>query len=134
MIRVVLDTNIYVSAFNFGGLPEEVLRLAEAGAFILCISPFMANEIRRVLMQKFTWSSEDLADTLDPTLEFARTVRPRTSVAVVQDPDDNRVLECALEAQAQVIVTGDGDLLRLKRFGDIEIMTPPAFLDTRIRA
>jgi uncharacterized protein len=56
-------------------------------------------------------------------------VASTVAVSICDDPDDNRILECALAAEASFIVTGDNDLLRLKRFGAAEIITPRAFVD-----
>ncbi|MBM3747235.1 MAG: putative toxin-antitoxin system toxin component, PIN family [Acidobacteria bacterium] len=132
MIRAVADTNVYISAFNFGGMPLRILRLAQDGAFILCLSPPILEETREVLRLRFGWSEAETRRALDPILEVARVTEPNVRVAVAEDPDDNRILECAQEAGAQFIVTGDHHLLRLKRFQGAEIVTPRAFLERRV--
>jgi hypothetical protein len=129
MMRVVLDSNVYVSAFHFGGTPEQILRHAEGGIFELCVSQFIAAEVTRVLTRKFGWTEEDVSEALGPILEISRLVKPKRTVSIVHDADDNRILECALEADARVIVTGDDHLLRLRVFQGIQIVSPRAFLN-----
>ena len=129
MIRVVADTNVYVSALLFGGAPEEVLLLAQAGTFSLYISPAIREELSRVLAQKFGWEQTRVRAALSAIAGFTIEAIPNTSVnAVAEDAADNRILECALAAQAHVIVSGDQHLRRLRRFRHIPILTPREFL------
>ena len=100
MITVVFDTNIFISAFEFGGVPRD--------AFLLAFT-----EIRRRL--------ERLCTVVEPT----------ERITDCSDPDDNRVLECAVAAQAGYIVTGDRALLRLNPFGNIQILTAAQLLDRK---
>lgn len=102
--------------------------MAEAGAWELAVSGFIQVELEGILQQKFGWSPERVAWACRPIWNIARDVIPRVRVAVCSDPDDNRILECALEAEAQVIVTGDTDLLRLNPYEGIAIVSPAAFL------
>jgi putative PIN family toxin of toxin-antitoxin system len=131
MLRVVLDSNIYVSAFNFSGPPELILRLAEDGLFALYVSPFIVQEVSGVLKHKFGWSEADLEDTLDPILAIAQSVAPQGKLDAAEDPDDNRILECSLHVRAQILVTGDQHLLKLHPFQGISIVTARQFLDSR---
>ena len=102
--------------------------MAEARAFELAVSEFIRVELEGVLQQKFGWSQERVAWVCRPIWNVVRNIIPRVTVAVCRDPDDNRILECALEAEAQVIVTGDTDLLRLSPYEGIAIVSPAAFL------
>lgn len=129
MPRVVLDTNVLVSALLFGGVPGTILQLVADGALILVTSPILLTELERVLISKFdypptiaeliTTELRSLGERVDPTL---------TLNAIRQDPSDNRVLECAVSAQADAIVSGDRHLLILKTFRGIPILSPQAFL------
>ncbi len=130
MTRVVFDTNVFVSAIVFGGKPRIALELAEAGVFELAFSHAIRVELESILQEKFGWPQEYVAWACQPIWDFSHNVVPQMTVAVCSDPDDDRILECALEAKAQVIVTGDSDLLRLNRFKGIAILTPAAFLAT----
>lgn len=128
MNRVVLDTNVFVSGLVFGGKSRIILEMAEDGAFELAVSEFIRVELEGILQQKFGWSQERVAWGCRPIWNVARDIIPRVTIAVCSDPDDNRILECALEAEASVIVTGDSDLLRLNPYEEIAIVSPAAFL------
>jgi len=134
MIRGVVDSNVYISALVFGGVPSAVLQLAEEGEFTLWVSEPIRAEVEGVLTRKFAWSEQRLSMARRAVWSLANLVTPRQPVTACDDPADNRILECALEAQAQVIVTGDDDLLRLKRFEGIQILAPRAFLDSHMWA
>lgn len=127
---MVADTNIYVPVFQFGGSLTRVLTLAEEEVVYLFISPPIVEELVGVLGDKFAWSRDRLADLVDNLLSFTQFIVPRVAVEVCSDPDDDRVLECALEAGADVIVSGDNDLLRLGSFRGIPIVRPRSFLET----
>ncbi len=130
MIRIVLDTNVIVSALVFGGVPRGVLELAEAGQFELFYSEPIQTEVRRVLAEKFEWPHAMLQHVLPVLWRMGTLVAPRTTLnAVRADPDDNRILECAVEAQAQVVVSGDHHLLALRNYNSIPIVTPRQFLE-----
>lgn len=129
MIRAVLDTNVIVSALVFGGVPRGVLELAEAGRCEFCYSEPIQTEVRRVLSDKFDWPQEMLHEVLPVVWSMGTLVVPCVTIAAVpDDPDDNRILECAVEAQAQVIVSGDRHLLALGEYKSISISSPRQFI------
>jgi putative PIN family toxin of toxin-antitoxin system len=128
--RVVADSNIYVSALNFAGTADEVLALGRAGLIEICICPAILDEVTRVLARKFGWSSTKVRDARAAIGNFTVLVQPREPVSIVsEDEADNRILECALAAGADAIVTGDHHLLRLRRFRGCRITSPREFLD-----
>ena len=87
---------------------------AEAGRFRLAISDALLEELGRILRAKFAWSDEAVAETEAHLLGCAVLGQPTERLDVVRDdPDDNRVLECAVAAGSRYIVTGDAALLRL---------------------
>jgi putative PIN family toxin of toxin-antitoxin system len=130
MIRIVLDTNVIVSALVFGGVPRGVLELAEAGQCELFYSKPIQTEVRRVLAEKFDWPQAMLQAALPVLWGMGTLVVPRTTLnAVPADPDDNRILECAAEARAQAIISGDHHLLDLQNYKSIPIVTPRQFLE-----
>ena len=86
-------------------------------------------EVHRILRDKFRWPPEDLAEAATDLADFTVRVSPTQTIdAVPEDPDDNRVLECAVEARSQFIVTGDAALLRLGRYGGIQIVRVANFM------
>ena len=129
MNRVTLDSNVYLSGFVFGGKPKRVLEMAIDGEIEVAVSDPIIQEVRRHLLGKFGWSEPRAAEAVESIAEFAKHVTPTETIDIVPtDPDDNRVLECAVSAGSQTIVTGDDDLLRLVGFRGIEIVTVANFL------
>lgn len=115
-MRVVFDTNILISAFIFpGGPPEAAFRLALEGHVELVTSRALLAELGRVLVDKFDWTNARAEQAVAQVIRVGTLVDPTESVRVVQaDPDDDRVLEAALEGKVDVIVTGDSHLLRIR--------------------
>ena len=114
MNRVTLDSNVYLSGFVFGGKPKRVLEMAIDGEIEVAVSDPIIQEVRRHLLGKFGWSEPRAAEAIESITEFAKHATPTEAIDTVPtDPDDNRVLECAVSAGSQTIVTGDDDLLRL---------------------
>ena len=128
-MRIVVDTNVIVSALVFGGLPRRVFETIGSGHCSFFHSAEIESETRRVLRDKFGWDEQKLDRYLPVLWKLGERVMPRHRVnAVREDPDDNRILECALEAGADVVVSGDGHLLRLGGYEGIAILTPREFL------
>jgi putative PIN family toxin of toxin-antitoxin system len=122
-LDVTADSNIYISALVFAGRPLQFLDAARAGVFRLAISGPLLAEIHRVLRDKFRWPADDLAEAASDLADFTMRVHStRTIDAVPEDPDDNRVLECAVAAGSSYIVTGEAALLRIAAFEGIRIM------------
>ena len=130
-MRVVFDTNIYISAILFGGKPEKLLRLAKEGVFELLISGEIMAEIARVLRIKFGWESWRISMVIDEIRENTTLITPARRIqAVAEDEADNRVLECALEGGASYVISGDKHhLLPLKEFMGVKIVSASEFLE-----
>lgn len=129
-MRVVLDTNVYISAILFGGKCEEILRFAALGSYDLIISESILKELKSILDKKFHWSKKQISETLSYVKGLAEVIKPDISLSVIKnDPSDNKILECALKAKAAFIVSGDkAHLLPLKVYKGIKIMSPSDFL------
>jgi putative PIN family toxin of toxin-antitoxin system len=127
--RVTADSNIYISALNFGGKPLQVVELARAGQIELAISNAIITEVSRILHHKFHWKPEDIEEVVQQILGYAKYLQVDYTLDVVPtDADDNRVLECALKAGSDTVVTGDTDLLVMGSFRGIRIEKPSDFL------
>lgn len=128
--RIVLDSNVIVSGLLFGGPPRRLLAHVIDGSVECCISLPILDEIRDVLQRpKFGLTVEQALDFVEEVHGICHLVTPGTALALVKnDPDDNRIIECAIAAGATVIVTGDSDLLDLGRVNRIRIVTPRQFL------
>jgi len=130
MMLVVLDTNVYISALMFGGPPGSLLDLALLKSFLPIISPALLDELDEKLRIKFEVDAEDAAAVRAKLESVAEIVKPDISLHVItEDPDDNRVLECAAKGNADHIVTGDRHLLKLGSYEAIPIVTVRQFLD-----
>ena len=128
-MRVVFDTNIYVSAFAIpGGNAEEAYSQAVRGSFELVTSHAILTETANVLRSKFDWSDERVGKLLRTLSQVATVVKTKPSLHVLTDEPDNRILECALQADASMIITGDRHLLDLKHYQAISIVTLSDFL------
>ena len=126
---VVFDTNILFSATGWRGNPFQCVEHARAGRIQAVTCPELIQELAEKLDTKLKFSPDQTTETLADYLSFHRMVNiPKTLEAVPRDPDDNAVLECALESGASHIVTGDDDLLVLKEFRGIQIVRASEFL------
>jgi uncharacterized protein len=123
-VRVVLDTNILVLALVFSGRQSEkaLLRIVR-GEDRLLISKPLVDELLDVLARKFARDREALARVAVFLAQLGELVSPRSKVSVLKDEPDNRVLECAADGSADVIVTGDRAMLALGTFGDTRIVS-----------
>ncbi len=126
--KIVLDTNIIISGIGFGGKPRQILYLVLDDKIKAVTSPILIAELEDVIAKKF----QKLIKQLEPIKKQVREkfiiVKPKKSLHAVRDDDDNRVLEAAIEGKCSYIVTGDRDLLNLKTFKNIKIVTPDTFL------
>ena len=128
-MKVVFDTNIFISAFIVSGSQgEQAFHHARQGRFELFTSVPILTETARKLREKFEQRAEDITEALKLISRTSEVLRPRTKLTVLEDVPDNRILECALEAHADLVVTGDRHLLKLKEFHGIPIIRLADFL------
>ena len=114
--RVVFDSNVYISGLIFGGTPGALLVLARIDRFVLCVSQHIQDEVQTTLAKKFSWQLEQIRRACSPYWTIADFVKPTCDLKIVAaDPDDDRILECAVDGNADIIVTGDDHLLNLGR-------------------
>ena len=134
-MKLVLDTNVLISAIFWQGTPHEILISIEKGTFALCITPVLLDELKDVLSRpKFSYRIKECntsrEELLTAIIDVAELYPDRKIAPVIKDDlDDDCVLACALTSGAQYIITGDPHLLKLKDWSGILIMTPPQFLD-----
>ena len=129
-MRVVLDTNVIISALNFPGNERMVLELAFRGRFEFYLSRFILEEVAGVLVRKFGWDEERTIRAIR-VIENAATILdpPRLPEVVEGGHADNRVVECAVAASADYLVTGDRrHLLPLGEHRGVTIVNAPRFL------
>lgn len=128
MKRIVADTNVFVSALQFGGKPKQLLDLAIDGQVDLAVSEAIIAETLRILGDKFGRSPEWLTETDRQLRAITRLVQPTESIKAIEtDPTDDRILECAVAAEAEAIISAH--LLSLGGFREIPIQRVAEFLD-----
>ncbi|HSW82376.1 MAG TPA: putative toxin-antitoxin system toxin component, PIN family [Usitatibacter sp.] len=129
-MKVVFDSNVYVSAFAIpGGVAQQALEAAMEGAFELALSRPILAEVLGVLARKFARDPDEVSRAALLLSSLAEFVAPSRRVQVLADEPDNRVLECASAAGADVIVTGDRQMLALGTWEEIEILSLRQFVD-----
>jgi putative PIN family toxin of toxin-antitoxin system len=131
VLKVVLDTNVLISAILFGGKPRQILEKAIRGEIRLCLSEPILEELKGVLQRsKFDYAPEMIQFILTELTAIADFVNPSEIINVVlEDPEDNRILECAVEAKANYVISGDFRLLKLSKYLNIEILNAATFLE-----
>jgi len=128
-MRAVIDTNVIISALFWGGRPRRVVDLAAAGCFQAVTSPELLAELDTVLAEDFDVPPERLDLILRDVLSYAELIVSVEELeAPVRDAADLVVIACALAGPADVIVTGDRDLLDLDQFRGVRILSVSEFL------
>ena len=129
-MRVVIDTNVFVSSF-FGGNPRKIIDLWKDDRVTLCLSKGIVDEYIEVL-QRLGTDEEELAIILDLFASGTGCLFTATTpdlTVVESDPDDDKFIECAVALNAEYVVSGDQDLIRAQNYMGIQILTPAQFLD-----
>lgn len=127
-MRLVLDTNVVISALVWGGVPYQLLQAAAAGTVDLYTSPVLLDELRAVLArphlaQRLIGQRRSVDQAVESYARLCRSVEPQhTPRVVLHDPDDDHVVAAAVEAQAHLIVSGDKHLLQLKESINIPVL------------
>jgi putative PIN family toxin of toxin-antitoxin system len=124
-VRAVFDTNVLVAAFVAEGLCSKLLMRGRKKQFHLIVCPVILQEFDHVLTKKFSATRNETRSALLIVSEAVHSVVRPTPLgqSVCRDPDDDAILACALEAKVDYLVTGDEDLLELKAFKGIRIVT-----------
>jgi putative PIN family toxin of toxin-antitoxin system len=129
-MRLILDTNVVVSAFFGQGPPYYLLQTASKNLIQIFTSAELLNELERVLhRQKLVSRLTRAHRTVDEVVHQFRQISTSIAVSesypqITRDPKDDMVLACAVAAKAEAIVSGDNDLLVLKHYQNIPVMRP----------
>ena len=133
MIRVVIDTNVFVSSFfSRKSPPFQVISLWRKGSFVLCLSSMIIDEYLAVLRRFNLEDKPEYEEFVSGLKDFPNIVfvsEPRKKVQISRDPHDNKFIDCAIHHKAKFVITGDKDLLSIKRYFEIQFLTPREFLD-----
>ncbi|MBU0569204.1 putative toxin-antitoxin system toxin component, PIN family [Patescibacteria group bacterium] len=124
-MKIVLDTNVYIASFLSKGLSSDILLLGKDKKIEVFTSAEILEEVERKLIDKFNVDKKRRQVFLDLAMRSAKIVFPSQKLEVIKiDPDDNKILECAVEAEASLIISMDKHLLKLKSYKNIGVVHP----------
>jgi len=129
-MKVVLDTNVFISGIHWSGSSKKILNAWFNHKFILISSFTIIKELRRILVDfKKDWPDDKINQLQELIFQEAEVVIPtKQFFAVKEDPCDNKFIEAAIEGNAKYIVSQDKHLLKLQTYQDIKILNPEEFL------
>jgi putative PIN family toxin of toxin-antitoxin system len=128
-LKIVLDTNVYISAAILGRVCEEIVQTCRFSNLQVFISKDIIDEIEDKLSYKFLWQDEQINLFLESIMEFCQIVKVNEKLTYIKDdPDDDKILECAVSADCNFIISGDKHLLKLKSYETMKILNPADFL------
>jgi len=134
-MRIVLDTNVFISGIFFSGPPSQILKAWKDKHIQIVLSEEILTEYQRVgeeLSSKY--SKIDIGPIIDLLTIYGEVVETKgLSVSICEDPDDNKFIECAISSNCKIIVSGDKHLLNISGFQDIEVLKPREFIDLHLK-
>jgi len=129
-VRIVIDTNVLISATFWTGKPRQLFNRVLKREFVFLTSEILLNELKEILIRTdkpFKLSEEEADYVVHRIRSAAVIVQTQSVVTICRDQDDNRVLECAIDGQADWILSGDAHLLELESFQGVRIGTVTDF-------
>jgi len=126
--RVVLDTNILISGYLFGGKPREIFKYIIRSKIKAITSPVILSELSDILRKKFKVLPHDIYRLEEEIKDLFDIVYPSQILNIVRDEADNRIIEAADEAKAEFLISGDKDLLSLKKYKKTSIISANEFI------
>ena len=125
MLRIVFDSNVYISALLFKGIPGKILEMAHKDKIVLIVSEEIITETVRILEDKFKWPRHNIDKFKTRLSDISENIKPGIKLDIIKEREsDNRILECAVSGDANLIVSGDKHLLKLKSYKNIPIVRP----------
>jgi len=135
MICITIDTNVLISATFWNGASAKVIEKVEKKEIILVLSEPILEEYSEVLMSeeiqlKIKNKHLEMKQSVQKISAIAQIIIPVTQLSIVpEDPDDNKVMECAVDGKVNYFLTKDKHLLKIKNYRGIKILTPEEFLE-----
>lgn len=126
-MRIVLDTNIYIAVALHGEFAEDIIEMVttRSSGMVVVTSEEILLELQQKLKEKFNWLEEDIDLFMTKVRNISEIIEVTVKLDILKrDPDDNKILECALSGQADLIVSSDQDLIKLKSFKGMGIIHP----------
>lgn len=132
-MKITLDGNIYISAAILGRVCEEVLNICRLSTDLITVfsSIEIISEIKNKLKNKFNWEDYKVSLFEKYLLDFVKLVYPDKKIKLIkEDPDDDKIIKCAIYSGSNFIISGDKHLLKLIKYKEIKIIPPSEFLMT----
>jgi len=129
-MRIVIDTNVIISGIFFGGNPSRLIELVYQGDLTAVASPEIVNEYEataHALLEKY--HGKEIGPLLTSIISHIEIIEVSRQIKVCRDPDDDKFVECAVDGKCLYIVSGDKDLLSIKNFDAVEILTVTEFFE-----
>ena len=133
-MKILIDTNILISGLFFHGLPSQLLKEIDFEKFKVCINKEILDEYEKQIYRKIINPKYKLNQDLNE--KFFRNLQSfemKSALKICRDPKDDKFINCAIDAKAIYIVSGDNDLLTIKNFAGIEIVTARDFYDKYLK-
>ncbi|MDO9530199.1 MAG: putative toxin-antitoxin system toxin component, PIN family [Syntrophales bacterium] len=134
-MRIVLDTNVFISGIFFSGPPSQILKAWEKGSFKILLSQDILDEYHRVaheLSSKF--SSIDILPIIEMVTVHGQFVDTKDlDIVICEDPDDDKFIECAIAGKCRIIISGDKHLSKLSGYQDINVLNPRNFVERYLK-
>lgn len=129
-MRIVIDTNVLISGVFFGGFPRKVLSSVVGQKITACATAEIINEYEEIVQEMIDRKQGHIdRSILSPLIKAMEIIETVTRIEICRDPDDDKFLECAKDAHALYVVSGDKDLLVVKEYESIQIVTAKDFCE-----
>ncbi len=129
-MRIVIDTNVLISGVFFGGFPRKILSSVVGQKITACATTEIINEYEEIVQEMIDRKQGHIDKSiLSPLIKVMEIIEPITHIEICRDPDDNKFLECAKDSHALYIVSGDKDLLVIKEYENVQIVTAKDFYE-----
>ncbi len=127
-MKIVIDTNVVISGIFFGGKPRKIIEAAADKKIFACASPEIISEYYEIIIEMEKRGQGHFnRRVLVPLISGMEIIKPHSSIKICRDPDDNKFIECAADAGALYIISGDKDLLDIQEYNGIDIITAGDF-------
>lgn len=131
MMRIILDTNVFISGIFFSGPPAQILQEWQAKNFQIVLSEQILSEYQRVANElSYEYPHVDIAPIIELVTIHGQLVDTRgIDISICEDHDDDKFIECAIAGKCEIIVSGDKHLLKLTGYKGIYILRPRDFVE-----
>jgi uncharacterized protein len=134
-MRIILDTNVFISGIFFSGPPSQILKAWENQSLQIVLSKQILDEYQRVADElSLKYPQIDITPIIELVTIYGQFIDTKgLDISICEDPDDNKFIECAIAGKCNIIVTGDTHLLKLIAYKDVKTLKPRAFIEEYLK-